>query len=243
MKRIAAALVVLALAAPAVHAQQREGRGGGAEERGGGPQDRPMRRAYPNPSAVIAAELALTRMARDKGQWTAMRESAAPGAVMLVPGLPLARVWLKQQGAEPATPARWQPHAVSSSCDGSLMVVTGAWSAADGQGEYASVWERQPRGDYKWLVRTATTEANPPAEPEMLAARVADCALAIRGKPDGDKPAVPAAPDPVAREGRSRDGTLAWHVRVTREGEREFGFDMALDGRMQPANLGSRPRS
>lgn len=226
MRRFAAAILLLALTAtPGAQAQSvRLG-------------ESSIRRADPNPSAVIAAEMALTRNAREKGQWVALRESAAPDAVMLVPGLPLAQAWLKRQ-TEPATSARWQPYAVASSCDGTVMVVTGTWSAVDGRGEYASVWQRQEKGDYKWLIRASTSEADPPAEPDMLAARVADCALAVRPprppaieKRKGQSPAVSL--DPNGRDGRSRDGTLFWRVRLTPEGRREFSFDMAQDGQMK----------
>lgn len=231
MRRFTAAILLLALMATPGAQAQSMGRG-----------ESPIHRAYPNPSAVIAAEMALTRNAREKGQWAAMRESAAPDAVMLVPGLPFAQAWLKRQ-PEPATPARWQPYAVASSCDGTVMVVTGTWSAADGRGEYASVWQRQEKGDYKWLIRASTSEANPPAEPDMLAARVADCALAVRSpspaaieKRKGQLPAVSL--DPNGRDGRSRDGTLIWRVRLTPEGGREFSFDMAQDGQMKPVATG-----
>lgn len=229
MRRLAAAILLVAFAAtPAVQAQD-------------GPLPRGGRNAYPNPSAIIAAEIALTRRAQEKGQWTAMRETAADEAIMLVPGLPLAQTWLKHR-PEPGTSARWQPHAVSSSCDGSLMIVTGAWSGDDGQGAYAAVWQRQPKGGYKWLVRTATTTTAPPAEPEMLAARIADCSLATRppGPAAGEKPVAAASMPPIvqtgaeSRSGRSRDGTLVWRAKAKADGTREFGFDMAQDGAMKP---------
>ena len=35
-----------------------------------------------NPSGFIAAEIAFSRLAQEKGQWTAFRETAAPEAVM-----------------------------------------------------------------------------------------------------------------------------------------------------------------
>src|SRR3546814_4565755 len=44
-----------------------------------------------NPSAFIAAELAFARLARDKWQWTAFRETAADDAVMFMPQRVLAR--------------------------------------------------------------------------------------------------------------------------------------------------------
>ena len=64
-----------------------------------------------NPSGFIAAEIAFARLAQEKGQWTAFRETAAPDAVMFVPQRVNARDWLKAQ-KDPAEAVRWQPHKV-----------------------------------------------------------------------------------------------------------------------------------
>src|SRR3546814_9974454 len=85
--------------------------------------DRPL---AANPSAFIAAELAFARLAQDKGQWTAFRETAAADAVMFMPQRVLARDWLKGR-ADPAQAVTWQPHAVTISCDGNAGATTGAW--------------------------------------------------------------------------------------------------------------------
>ena len=64
-----------------------------------------------NPSAFIAAEIAFARLAQDKGQWTAFRETAHPDAVMFVPERVRAQSWLKTQ-TDPAEAVKWQLHAV-----------------------------------------------------------------------------------------------------------------------------------
>lgn len=86
-------------------------------------RDRPL---AANPSGFIAAEIAFARLAQEKGQWTAFRETAAPEAVMFVPQRVKARDWLKSQ-KDPAEAVKWQAHAVYVSCDGNVGVTTGAW--------------------------------------------------------------------------------------------------------------------
>ncbi|MGN6692381.1 MAG: hypothetical protein ACTHJU_15705, partial [Sphingopyxis sp.] len=61
-----------------------------------------------NPSGFIAAEIAFARLAQDKGQWTAFRETAAPDAVMFVPQRVRAQDWLKSK-KDPAEAVKWQP--------------------------------------------------------------------------------------------------------------------------------------
>jgi hypothetical protein len=51
-----------------------------------GPNARgPGLRPAANPSDVISAELAFARLAQEKGQWTAFRQTATSDAVMFVP--------------------------------------------------------------------------------------------------------------------------------------------------------------
>ena len=46
-----------------------------------------------NPSALIAAEIAFNRLAKEKGQWTAFRQTAAKNATMFVPEAIDAQTW------------------------------------------------------------------------------------------------------------------------------------------------------
>ncbi|MFM5895161.1 MAG: hypothetical protein ACKOQM_12130, partial [Novosphingobium sp.] len=100
-----------------------------------------------NPSAVIAAEIAFAQLAQAKGQWTAFKETAAPDAVLFTPAMVLAQAWLRNR-PNPAHAVAWQPHQVWSSCDGSLMVTTGAWQNAGKTGWFTTVWQRQNKGGY-----------------------------------------------------------------------------------------------
>lgn len=245
MKRSAAALAaaVLALAAPvAVSAQERPP---GPPPRGAGPESAGPegRNSYANPSAVIAAELGFARLAREKGQWTAFRETAASDAVMFAQdgaaGMVLAQPWLKNR-ANPTVPLAWQPHHVWSSCDGALVISTGAWQRGGAQGWFTTVWQRQDKGGYKWVFDHGDALAQPLTAPDMIVASVADCPAAPRraGPPPGGRPKRPAkapkAPpvpfDPTMREGRSPDGTLVWRVTADATGAHAFTAQLRQDG-------------
>ena len=212
MKRLVA-LMALGLAACA------SGPGGGADN---GPRLRPAA----NPSAVIAAEIGFNRLAQDKGQWTAFRETAAKGAEMFVPERVLAADWLKGR-ADPPVPVRWQPSEVWSSCDGSYAVTRGAWQRPGSIGSFVTVWQRQNGGAYKWLLDMSLADEAAPASADTVNAQVADCP---RGKREGALPAVVTTPStPETRSGKSDDGTLGWaaHSGV---GTRTFTLWMVKDG-------------
>ena len=246
MKPFLAGLALLALAAGAQAQDRAEGgalrgepAGGGFGQRGG----------YANPSAAIAAEIAFAQLARDKGQWTAFKATAADDAVMFAPAMVLAQAWLKDR-ANPPVPLAWQPHQVWSSCDGSLMVTTGAWQRPDERGGrkhgwFTTVWQRQEKGGYKWVLDHGDETWEPVAEPEMIGARVATCPErrggprpagpppAARGKRAKQAKAPPVPFDPTRREGRSNDGTLTWRVTADAAGTRDFVVQMQVDGQMQ----------
>lgn len=225
-------LAVLALLALGVAAQ--------AQDRGpGSPQSQARgRMAYANPSAAIAAELAFARLAQEKGQWTAFKATAAPDAVMFTPAMVLAQAWLKDR-PNPATGLTWQPHQVWSSCDGSLMVTNGAWQKPGNKhGWFTTVWQRQPKGGYKWVLDHGDETKDPVAAPDMIAARVADCPERRMGPRPSGKPSKQAKPvpipfDPTRREGRSDDGSLIWTVTSDATGARDFTAQMRIEGQMQ----------
>jgi hypothetical protein len=191
----------------------------------GGPPLKPSA----NPSAVIAAELAFSQLAQDKGQWTAFRETAAKGAEMFVPERMLASTWLKGR-ADPAVPVKWQPHAVWSSCDGSYAVTRGAWERPGSTGRYVTVWQRQKDGNYKWLVDMSLADDKPALPPEMVSARVADCgkskqqraALAARSAATTASTALsPQSVETNIARSTSDDATISWDA-DTVNGNRRF---------------------
>lgn len=169
-------------------------------------------RDYADPSAVIAADLALGRMGREKGQWQALRKAAAPGAVLFAPRAVDAATWLKRQ-AEPAVPASWQVRTVWMSCDGAYAVSRGAWTRGSASGEYLAVWQRQKKGDWAWLVREEGPAADLGEAPEMISAHVAECSgLPRRRQIEGAETTEVAPLDPANRE--SRDHSLKWSAVV-----------------------------
>ena len=157
-----------------------------------------------NPSAFIAAEIGFSRLAQEKGQWTAFRETSAPEAVMFVPQRVNARNWLKSQ-KDPAEAVKWQPHAVYTSCDGNVGVTTGAWQKGPANGYFTTVWLRDPKkGKLAWTLDHGDTLTSPRAAPEFIGSKQAVC---------GSRPAVPieagGAGDDMA-VGLSPDQTLSW---------------------------------
>lgn len=262
MKRLipfAFAFLAAPLAAPLVAqsgpppGQARDGPGGGD----GGP-GRPQR-AYANPSALIAADIGFARLAREKGQWTAFRETAAETAEMFDGRRVPAKQALKDR-KDPAQPARWAPRAAWISCDGSAGFTIGGAEYADGRfGEYLTVWERQFKGkqDWKWLLDDGAALARPLPPVDWAQGTVADCP--VRRRPMGEVPPQPgsqrerkeqgkdapslplAAPLPAidapggsdSKTGQSRDGSLAWRSTVMPDGSRRHTAWIWKDGAMR----------
>ena len=171
-----------------------------------------------NPSALIAAEIAFNRMAQEEGQWTAFRKFADEEAVMFVPQPVNAAEWLKGR-ADPSASVVWQPHQVWISCDGTLGATKGAWQRPDGStGYFTTVWKRQKKGEYLWVMDQGDALAEPLEAPDMLSAKVAAC----RSKPA--PPSIPVVADGEMRAGQSTDGTLAWNVWVRPDGTRHVSI-------------------
>ena len=203
-----------------------------------------------NPSALIAAELAFARLARDKGQWTAFDQTATDDAEMFVPARTLAKPWLKKR-TNPPQALQWQPHAAWIACDGSAGVTYGAYQAPGGtQGWFSTVWQRGKKGDYKWSLDQGGELPKPLAAPDWSEGKVADCPARPRSAGDdasrkGRKPAdtaiqrtlagpIPAL-DPTgldSKDGQSRDGSLAWRSTVRADGTRAWTVWLWKDGEM-----------
>lgn len=240
MKRAA---LLLLFAASAALAQQRPGEQAG---RPGG-----ARNSYANPSAVIAAEAALVRLAREKGQWTAFAATAAPDAILFRPGMVYARDWLRCQ-INPAVAVDRQPYQVWASCDGTLMISHGAWRQGAAVGSFTTVWQRQSDGQFKWVLDQNQATAQLPPPPEMISAFVADCPDRPKrpageqgrdGKPRPDSSRNLPPLDPTRRAGKSDDGTLGWDVAVDRSGARTLTVSWTKGGADRVAFTGQTPAS
>ena len=181
-----------------------------------------------NPSAFVAAEIGFARLAQDKGQWTAFRETAHPDAVMFVPQRVKARDWLTSQ-KDPVEAVKWQPHAVYVSCDGNIGVTTGAWQKARENGYFTTVWQRDPmKGKLSWVLDHGDALGAPREAPEFIESKQAVCgsrpAVPIEAGGEGDDMAV----------GLSADQTLSWTSTVRADKSRRVtvrlwdGKDMAI---------------
>ncbi len=173
---------------------------------------RPPMRHQPDPSSVFAAELAFNRLARDKGQWTAFRATAADDAVMFVPQRVLAKQWLKGR-ADPPQPISWTPSFIHVSCDGNMAASTGNWQRPDGTvGYFTTIWRRDKRGAWKWMLDHRDTLGAPRPAPEFLVGKVATCKWGKAPEPAGaaTKSALPPA-----------DESLIWNAEVAPDGGRQ----------------------
>lgn len=201
-------------------------------------RERTAPEGFANPSAAIAAEIAFAQQARDKGQWTAFRNTATKDAVMFVPQMVLAQDYLKDK-ADPAVSVQWQPHQVWSSCDGSIAVTRGAWQRENATGWFTTIWQRQKKGEYKWIMDQGDELPMALEAPDLIVAKVADCPPNYRGgrQKRKDVKGKVQLGDPALRTGRSDDGTLTWEVRVAPDGARNFTMSLKLDGQMTPVQV------
>lgn len=217
-------------------------------------------RAYANPSALIAADIAFARLAREKGLWTAFRDTAAESAEMFDGRRVAAKALLKDR-KDPAEPFQWAPRAAWIACDGSAgLTIGGASYPGGGNGEYVTVWERQFKGKqpWKWALDDGTRLAKALPELDWVQGTVADCP--VRRRPEGDVPPqpgsrrerkeqdkaapvmplagpLPASDDPAgadSKTGQSRDGSLAWRSTVLPDGSRHHTAWIWKDGAMKP---------
>jgi hypothetical protein len=184
---------------------------------------RPPMRYQPDPSSVFAAEIAFNRLAQEKGQWTAFRETAADDAVMFVPQRVLAKQWLKGK-PDPAKSVSWAASSVHVSCDGNLAASTGNWKRSDGSvGYFTTIWRRDKKGQWRWVLDHGDTLAIPREAPEFLVGKVATCRKREKSA------AVPPA-----------DDSLTWSADVAADGSRRVSvrawngsdYDVVIDDRV-----------
>ena len=180
-----------------------------------------------NPSDVIATELAFARAAREKGTWTAFRDYATKDAQW--PGPQWESVQAALKGApDPAQPIVWEPDQVWASCDGSFALSTGPATHPGGKrSRFATIWQRQDNGKYRWVLDQGFELEEGYAPPEMISARVADCPpgkLSRQGRPPKARRAAGWS------SGQSDDGTLAWTTELKRDCSRTLVVSITRDG-------------
>lgn len=211
MKRIALALLLLAGSAQAA---------------------RPPMRLSANPSAVVAAEIAFNRLAQEKGQWSAFRETAAKDAVMFVPDMVNAQVWLKGRKDPPAS-VKWKPEKVLMSCDGSVGVSTGSWQQPDGSiGFFTTIWRRDNKGRWRWVLDHGDTLKAPRPAADFITTRLATCP---KDRRSGPASIVGIAPVQIPGSGASEDASLKWQTEVRADKSRRVTISLMVNGAYEDA--------
>ena len=163
-----------------------------------GLSDKAKPQAYADPADAISADLAFLRLAREKGLVTAAKATAAPeakivqGSNLQWPAVPTPSTladFLTHSAATYGVP-RWPVQQVWMSCDGAVAVTAGV---LESHVTGVTVWQRQKKGGYKWLLHMddfasslpAPAPANPAssedaADAEMISASVAECPARAR---------------------------------------------------------------
>lgn len=196
------------------------------------------------PSTIVAVELAFSRAARERGQWTAFRQYAAPGALLHGEDGPFAiEPWLVTQ-IDPPEAVQWQPRTVVLSCDGAVAVSQGRFRDPQGiVGNFVTVWERQADNTYRYVFdvggedvpqpprRTASVQEGDIVVTDIDAVQglVATCPRGGAGIPP--PPAIPIGEDGKADAKLSRDGTLRWRWEHRADGTRYVAAEYFYQGR------------
>lgn len=195
------------------------------------------------PSTIVAAEIAFARAAREQGQWTAFRQFAAPGALLHGKNGPFAlEPWLATQ-TDPPEAVQWEPRAVVVSCDGALAVSQGRYRDPAGKvGNFVTVWERQPSGEYRYVFDAGGDDVpQPPPRPKVedgdIVVTSIDAVLGLVASCPRGGGAIPPPPAiPVGEDGKtdaklSRDGTLRWRWEHRADGTRYAKAEYFYEGR------------
>jgi len=183
------------------------------------------------PSDIIARELAFARAVRDKGEWSAFRAFATDDAQMFAGYAPVRVQDFARKQPAPAAPLQWETHAVWMSCDGATAITYGAWEAGAAHGWFSTIWQRQKKGDYRFILEQGDATATALPAPEFAEAKVADCPIRRRGEPPAPAPNTPPPADHLS--GEAPDHTLNWSTTLRPDGGRDYVLRVKLDGKEQ----------
>ena len=117
---------------------------------------------------MIEAEHAFAKMASEKGTKAAFLEYMAPDAVVFEPGKVNARAVWTARDESPAA-LLWAPNFADISSSGVLGYTTGNWEyrpkgksdAPTAFGDFFTIWQRQPSGEYRWVLDFGVGHAQP----------------------------------------------------------------------------------
>jgi len=196
------------------------------------------------PSTIVAAEIAFSRAAKERGQWTAFRLFAAPGALLHGGNGPFAiEPWLATQ-KDPPEAVQWDARTVVMSCDGATAVSQGRYRDPQGKvGNFVTVWERQGDGSYKYIYDAGGDDVPQPAPRKVVedGDYVVTAIDAVQGLvatcPRGGPGSIPPPPAiPIGEDGKtdaklSKDGTLRWRWEHRADGTRYTAADYYYQGR------------
>ncbi len=121
------------------------------------------------PAPVVAAERAFAEDGYARGVKASFTAYAAPDAVMFAPQRVYVHDFFNAQPDAPPDASRphlvWWPLAAGISSSGDLGFTTGPYAYdEDRRGYYFTVWQRQPDGEWKWVI-DAGVEADAAAAP------------------------------------------------------------------------------
>ncbi|MDC0886482.1 hypothetical protein OAS19_01645 [Altererythrobacter sp.] len=180
-------------------------------------------KAEAQPTKVVVADLAYARDARLEGQWTAGLRYAAPGALIHGRNGPVAFEPLFRSRKNPAQATLWSPRQVVMSCDATVAVSFGRFRDAEAKvGDYVTIWQRQPDGEYRWFYDVAgRDDPQPPppvpAAPDEIVVEAWDAVQGIVADCPTREEQMPAPPAMIrhtdtVQQGSavSPDGTFRW---------------------------------
>ena len=132
----------------------------------------PRQSAPPDDVAqMIEAERAFCKKAALTSIRDAFYEYLAPGAILFRPGPIDGKAYYLDRPSNPGPILNWSPSYAEMAASGDLGWTTGPWdyrSAADkpveAWGHFATVWQKQPRGDWKAIIDDGHSSAKPPDE-------------------------------------------------------------------------------
>lgn len=216
-------------------------------------------KAEANPTRVVVADLAYARDARLDGEWTAGLRYAAPGAMIHGRNGPVTFEPLFSARANPAQSTQWSPRQVVMSCDAALAVSFGRFRDAEAMvGDYVTIWQRQPDGEYRWIYDVDGRDDPQPPAPAAAAAGeivveawdavqgiVADCPK--RDEALQSPPLIQLADDTVQQgASQSPDGTFRWRWAHLADGTKQVTAEYLSGGEWRIATakqLRSTPES
>lgn len=191
------------------------------------------------PSAIVATELAFAREARAKGERKAYGNYAAEGAVVFDQGGPKSSAEYIAERSDAAAPPKRDVRHVFMSCKGSHAASIGAFSRSDGtEGIYTTIWERQKKGDYRFIVDLLQSGERWEGDDDMVRTTVAECEgttpaaraqllKPLRSEMDRDAGAM----NVQMHQGVSPDQSFAWFAVHASAQDRGIMFSTFMNGR------------